>query len=200
MDKSTQKQMKSSKSIKWRTPEVFEETLNKLTKIGLDPCGHPRTKLHALKQYLLSQGEDGLKKSWRGRGLVFVNPPYGRDKKRKNKPRTLIWLLKALREIRKDPTMEIVFLIAARMDSGAFQDIVFKRAQAVCYWRGRMKFHGKTKSGKLVGALFPSAVVYFGPRPKKFKAAFEGKGHVDFLTVPKIHKLYVVRGENEKAA
>lgn len=175
MDKTTRKNITSSKRKNWRTPPEFKVVLDKLARVGLDPCGHKHSIMKAKKQYLLKErGENGLKLTWRGHGLVFVNPPYTR--------KIRVWFEKLLRELERDATLECVFLVAARTETKWYQKFVFGHAQAICYTKGRYKFLGPTKSGKRVGAMFPSAVVYYGRRPSKFKEVFGETGHVELLT------------------
>lgn len=204
MREQTRKVLMSSKKANWRTPSEFKEILDGFGAVGLDPAGHPESLMSAEKQYLLSKGENGLTLTWYGHGLVFVNPPYGKDRRRKNTPRCIRWFRKALRELRRHPNLEIIFLIAGRPDTTYFQEYVFEHAQALCWWRGRLKFIGSTKSGKRVGATFPSAVVYFGPRPQRFKRAFAKAGAVQLLNAPVVELVKATRerrlGRAEKAA
>jgi hypothetical protein len=72
--------------------------------------------------------------------------------------------------------VEIVALVAARPDTIWLQDC---GAQRVCFWRGRMVFlDGDTglpcvdKKGKPTGAIFPQAVLYYGPQVELFEDIF----------------------------
>ena len=42
--------------------------------IDLDPCGHPRAHVRALR--IVFEQEDGFRLSWRRYSRIFCNPPY----------------------------------------------------------------------------------------------------------------------------
>lgn len=176
MKRSVQKKMMSSKTMTYRTPKEFLRVLRAFAGddgIALDPAGHKKSIVRAKKQFLLSLGEDGLKKSWvtKHNGIVYVNPPYGRQ--------VIHWIRKAIRQYHKSgERLEIIMLVAARPDTIWFQELAMNHASRVCFWRGRLKFLGPTKSGKREPAMFPSAVLYFGRRPKLFTKLFQPKGFV----------------------
>jgi hypothetical protein len=67
----------SSDTDQWLTPLDFLAVLLRLGPVVFDPCGNPLSVVPAARQVLLP--EDGLTASWPARGLVFCNPPYGRD-------------------------------------------------------------------------------------------------------------------------
>lgn len=187
MKRKTLKALTSSKKDNWRTPKKALKPVRRFARllgltIALDPAGHPKSIVKALRQYLLKRGEDGLKKSWRwviDKGIIFCNPPYGCENGNTHRPKSLPWLLKMIKQQKKAKgRLHGVFLIAARTDSvKVFQNTVYKHANAVCYVRGRLKFIGAES-----GALFPSAFVYFGSRPDLFRQAFKEVGHVEVLT------------------
>ena len=100
--------------------------------------------------------ESGLWQRWEGR--IFVNPPYGRVIGR--------WVVKAMTE----PVDELILLVPARTDAAWFQSLF---DHTICFVRGRLRF-----SGARDNAPFPSALVYRGPRPQDFAAAFAHRGSV----------------------
>lgn len=186
MKRKTLNLLTSSKKDNWRTPKKALKPVRRFARllglpIALDPAGHPKSIVKALRQFLIKNGEDGLKKSWQvqKKGIIFCNPPYGCENGNTHKPKSLPWLLKMIKQQKKAKgALHGVFLIAARTDSvKVFQNTVYKHASAVCYVRGRLKFIGAES-----GALFPSAFVYFGARPDLFKEVFEEIGHVEVLT------------------
>ena len=78
------------------------------------------------------------------------------------------------------PTYSIIALVPARPDPKWFA-FCWDTAQAICFWRGRLKFVGAPSS-----APFPSALVYWGPRAGNFYEAFKGVGKVvDPLQIPR---------------
>jgi len=145
------------------TPPKILERVRAIDAIGLDPAsceGNP-TKAHVF----VRPPANGLDFAWHNdHGLVFVNPPYGR----KRGLRCREWVLKAIAEHLLGA--EIVLLLPARTDTLWFQALLVRR-YPICFVRGRLVFQGENS-----GAPFPSAVVYLGPRPKKFAAAFADLG------------------------
>jgi len=149
----------------WRTPEAVLERVRRIAPIDLDPCTSKANPV--LARHWLTEREDGLVGSWasavRPGSLVYVNPPYSS---------AAAWATKVAEEAREN-ALEIVSLVAARPDSRWFYRLVWDTAQAVCFWRGRLRFVGATSS-----APFPSAVVYHGERLWAFEAAFHDAGRV----------------------
>jgi site-specific DNA-methyltransferase (adenine-specific) len=95
-------------------------------------------------------------------GLVYVNPPYSQAR---------AWLAKCATESAEG--IEIIALVPARTDTRAWHESIWRYADAVCFWRGRLRFVGATAS-----APFPSAVVYYGHRAERFRAVFGQAGRV----------------------
>jgi hypothetical protein len=152
--------MFSSKDETFNTPAVVIDTLQLLGGIGLDPCDNAGSITRAQISYRLDRGEDGLSLSWQGRGLVFVNPPYGRE--------IIKFASKVAREAEQGA--EIVSLVPARTDTKWFAAL-FSSASAICFWRGRLRFGNATR-----GAPFPSAVFYHGKRADRFLDVFSSRG------------------------
>ncbi len=149
----------SSAKETWCTPKYVLEWLKPFGDIDLDPCASIIVeKNFALLNYTIEA--DGLKQSWAGPGLVYVNPPYGRKIK--------LWTDKAIEEAKLGA--EIVLLLPARPDTAWWQRMV-KTANAVCFVKGRIKFEGATN-----GAPFPSAMVYFGARSTLFVDSMASHG------------------------
>ena len=73
-----------------------------------------------------------------------MNPPYGREQ--------IKWIEKASSE-----NAITVCLIPARPDTKVWHETIFKKAKAVCFIKGRLKFGGSKDS-----APFPSALIVFG--------------------------------------
>ena len=99
--------------------------------------------------------ENGLWQAWRG--VVFVNPPYGRA--------IAPWIRKAVTE----PVDELLLLVPARTDTAWFQPLY---DFPICFLRGRLHF---SEGGP---ATFPSALVYRGPRVDEFAAHFAQRGPI----------------------
>lgn len=58
----------------WLTPARALRAVRAYAPIGLDPCTEPDNPVNAEEFY--TEVQNGLRRPWGGRGLVFVNPPY----------------------------------------------------------------------------------------------------------------------------
>ena len=146
----------SSKRMDWNTPEEVLELVRKVAPIGLDPCSNVTSKVKASAAWL----SGGLEVDWSGFGLVYVNPPYGRELNE--------WSRKIVDESQRG--VEIIALVPSRTDTKWFQNM-FNHRNLVCLWKGRITFEGAPAA-----APFPSAVFYFGKRQRDFLMAFHGAG------------------------
>ena len=127
-----------------------------------------------LNTFLLDARYNGLLNSWRGYGLVFVNPPYQRSL-------TKQWIQKIITEFEETEGSkdELYALLPARMGSVWFQDLLLPRLDAFCLFKGRLLFESANRVGE--GALpdsapFESILVYIGQRPMRFIKAFQKMG------------------------
>jgi hypothetical protein len=100
------------------------------------------------KRHLIAE-DDGLSAPWRG--VVFVNPPYGRGLAR--------WVAKARREVELGHARTVVAILPARPDTGYWHEHVAGRA-AVYFLKGRLRFGNGEQS-----APFPSALAVWGAQP-----------------------------------
>lgn len=127
----------------WLTPPYIFKSLG---VFDLDPCaaiGQPwKTAITHINEI-----EDGLIQKWWGR--VWMNPPYG--------SKTKHWM-KKLKE-----HGDGVALIFARTETRVWHDHIWNGADAVFFFKGRIKFH--TIKGEQAGpAGAPSALVAYGER------------------------------------
>ena len=152
----------SSDRPDWNTPLNLLERVRAFDSIGLDPCGNAGSIVQARIEWRLERDGDSLPKPWGNLGLVYVNPPYG--------PEITPFAQKMVEEGAKGT--EIIALLPARVDPVWWQKWI-TQADAVCFWRGRLKFLGAPSS-----APFPSAVAYWGPRRDRFRAIFGEVGWV----------------------
>ncbi len=137
-----QKQLLSSNSDEWGTPQELFDYLDKKYKFELDPCATSKNKKCG---FYYSKKEDGLLRIWNNYKSAFCNPPYSELKK---------WVKKAYEESIKG--MLVVMLITARVDTAAWHDYIFPYAKEIWFIRGRLKFN-KHKNP----SFFPSAIVIF---------------------------------------
>ena len=105
---------------RWLTPL---EVVKALGQFDLDPCGAPNHKL-AKHTYLLENQDDGLTNEWFGR--VWLNPPYGRAMRQ--------WVEKLVEHGTGTA------LIPVATGTKLWQEVVFKEASAIHFYRHRIKF------------------------------------------------------------
>jgi len=129
----------SSETDLWETPQDFFDKYNAVHGFDLDVCALPENA--KCKKYFTPE-MDGLKQEWTG--VVWCNPPYGRQIKH--------WIKKAYESSLKGA--KVVMLIPARTDTAYWHDYVMKGE--IEFIRGRLKF-GESKEN----APFPSAIVIF---------------------------------------
>lgn len=132
----------SSKSNEWTTPQHLFDELNQEFNFTLDPCA---TEENAKCSKHFTIEDDGLSKDW-SNDVVFMNPPYGREIKKRIK--------KAYEESLNGAT--VVCLIPARTDTMYWHDFIFDKADDIRFLKGRLKF-GNGKNS----APFPSAIVVY---------------------------------------
>lgn len=156
----------SSAKDDWQTPDCVLDRVRMIAPIGLDPCTAEDNPVGA--RWFYTPEDDGLSKSWwtkvENHELIYVNPPYGRG--------IGAWVDKC-REAAKVYD-RVVALLPARTDTKWFP----WDADAICFWRGRLKFRGAPAP-----APFPSAVVWWhrGYSRQPFIDAFGDAGKVVLL-------------------
>lgn len=151
----------SSVKHDWRTPRVVLDLVREFAAgpIALDPATSPDNPTGAATFF--TEADNGLLRPWHTDGLIYVNPPYGRA--------LAPW---ARRIANEGQHIEIIALLPARPDTKWWQDHVIKTCDALCFWRGRLKFVDAPAP-----APFPSALAYWGPRAQRFCEVFEGAGY-----------------------
>ena len=127
----------------WLTPPEIVEALG---EFDLDPC-QPITPpfVHALNGFNII--DNGLNQDWSNYNRVWCNPPYGRE--------TFKWLQKL------HSHGNGIALIFARTETIGFHAEIWDRADAIFFFKGRLKFHHV--SGEQGGtANAPSCLVAYG--------------------------------------
>lgn len=151
----------SSRDQSWNTPQnVIDAIVRVLGRIGLDPCSNENSIVPARHEWRPERDGDSLGKIWTGRGLVFVNPPY------KN---VAEWMTKCGEQ--RAIGAELVALIPARTETEWWGEAIESGALPG-YWRGRIAFL-RGGARKKVSAPFPSALLYWGRRPARFRSMKE---------------------------
>ena len=133
----------SSLADDWGTPQKVFDDLNAEFGFTVDVCANANN-FKVANYFDLAQ--DGLAQEWRG--VVWMNPPYGRSIK--------LWMAKAYESWLQGAT--VVCLIPARTDTVWWHDYAAK-ASEVRFIRGRLKF--ERPDVKSDAAPFPSAIVIF---------------------------------------
>lgn len=145
--------------------------------IGLDPCSNELSGVMATTEWC-GRGpanDDGLLQSWRGHGLVFMNPPHSMS------PHNIEpWMSKAFdfeeSIYNTDTDDQFVGLIPAKTDTAWFHDYVTAFDVRV-FLRGRPRFwlNGAPMPGP---GKFASMLIYAGWQQKKFRDIFGEMGWV----------------------
>lgn len=147
-------------TVEWFTPP---EIVNSLGKFDLDPCTSNLCPFSfADKRFTIN--EDGLIQQWVGR--IWCNPPYGKESK--------LWLEKL--SIHGDG----IALIFARTETKAFFDYIWDKADAILFFKGRIKFFDiEGKQTQSAGA--PSCLVAYGKNNVKALENSGLKGKIVYL-------------------
>jgi len=143
MDNQQIKLFGSKNSDEWETPQGLYEELDEEFAFDLDASATSTNFKH--KNYYSIQ-DDALAQPWDG--VVWCNPPYSKIK---------AFLNKAHEELRNGNCKAVVFLTFSNTDTAWFHDYVLGKAE-IRFIRGRLKFKGMNKEGKLVNnsAMRPS--------------------------------------------
>ena len=125
----------------WLTPPGI---IHSLGKFDLDPCSPVDRPWDTAKNHL-NVWDDGLSCTWKGR--VWCNPPYGKH--------TFKWLARLAHHGNG------IALIFARTETKGFHSEIFQKADAILFFKGRLRFHHV--SGVQGGtANAPSCLVAYG--------------------------------------
>lgn len=141
----------------WLTPRHITDTLG---PFDLDPCSPGDRRPWDTARVHIDKSTDGLSVDWFGR--VWCNPPYGKE--------TFMWM-KKLADHNNG-----VALVFARTETVGFFDQVWNRADAIFFFKGRLKFcYVDGRQANTANA--PSCLVAYGEENvEKLKASgFSGK-------------------------
>jgi hypothetical protein len=159
----------------WGTPENYVRAVKEFFggQIDLDPCSNRHSIVKAKTEYKLPE-HDGLRESWNF-GRIYVNPPYGIDKKHGTSIKN--WLCKCARA-HTEFRAEVLALVPVATNTGHWKKYVFAQATAVCFlYDTRLKFLVNGKDGGK-GAPMSCAMVYWGEDHKRFFDVFINSGAV----------------------
>ena len=134
---------------------------------------------------------DGLRESWNYR-TVFVNPPYGADRKRGTTIRD--WLRRCAEANAKHGS-EVLALVPVAVNTRHWKRYVWAVATGVAFlYDTRLRFLVNGEDGGK-GAPMACAMVYWGPRYERFESAFLRFGAV--VDVRHLHEREVGTGEQQ---
>ncbi len=139
----------SSTSMKWQTPtEILGALYGAFGAFDLDPCSPTaaRSSAPVKARVYYTAADDGLSLPWHG--VVFINPPYGRE--------LGAWVAKAEAEVSCGNARLVAALLPARTDTRYWHKHVAGNA-TVFFLRGRLTFGGADAA-----APFPSALALWG--------------------------------------
>ena len=138
----------------WLTPP---DIIKALGEFDLDPSSPINRPWETAKKHYTVE-DDGLVKPWEGR--VWCNPPYGRE--------TFKWIDKLATHGNG------IALIFARTETIGFHDHIWNCADAVFFFKGRLKFHyvDGTQGG---AANAPSCLVAYGKENVNALIEFQDK-------------------------
>lgn len=126
----------SSESNEWYTPEwVIDTARCVMGGIDLDPasCAAANAVVGAREYYTIAQ--DGLSRDWYGR--VWLNPPYGRDKTRKNQSNQALWSQHLIDQYKAGDVVEACLLVNAVPDRNWFLPLW---EFPICFFYDRIRF------------------------------------------------------------
>lgn len=109
-----------AQSIEWLTPQWL---ITRLAPFDLDPCAPVKRPWGTAKRHYTVQN-DGLSRPWTG--LVWCNPPYGRE--------AIRWVA------RLADHGNGIALLFARTDTELWHQYVWPNAHSVVFLRGRLHF------------------------------------------------------------
>lgn len=121
IDMNTTFEKSANTTDEWYTSK---EIIDALGKFDLDPCA-PVKPLWQTAETMYNKNHDGLTKDWVGR--VWLNPPYSRP-----------LIEQFVRKLAQHGNG--IALLFNRCDSKMFQDIIFEKATAIKFLRGRIRF------------------------------------------------------------
>ncbi|MBI5385448.1 MAG: N-6 DNA methylase [Verrucomicrobia bacterium] len=162
-------------SLDWGTPENYVVAVKEFFggDIDLDPCSNQYSIVGAKVEYLLPK-HDGLKDSWNFK-RIFVNPPYGLDRKRGTGIKN--WLYRCA-QAHKNFGSEVLALVPVATNTGHWKKYVFGKANSVCFlYDTRLKFLVNGQNGGK-GAPMSCAMIYWGEDHERFLRVFRKFGAV----------------------
>ncbi len=159
----------NSQSVNWCTPPKYIKAVKEVFggAIELDPCSNQWSIVKAKNEWSLPTC-DSLTKDWNYQ-TIYVNPPYGADRKRKTTIKN--WLYKCAKAHQRF-NAEVLALVPVAANTSHWKEYIWGTATAACFlYDTRLKFLENGKgAGK--GAPMACAMVYWGNNYQKFFEVF----------------------------
>lgn len=153
--------------VEWYTPgHILDAARAVLGGFDLDPASSMAANEAVRATRIFTAEDDGLAQDWPV-GRIWMNPPYASGLVDK-------FALRFCQAIR-DGSSGVV-LVNNATETGWFQELLGV-ADAVCFPKGRVRFVDPEK-GEAGAPLQGQAIIYCGPRPGDFRAAFCERGTV----------------------
>lgn len=161
----------SRDSDSWYTPSLYTDLAREVMGgIDLDPFSSKEANEFVKAKRYFDTKSDAFKQQWfKGKGTVFMNPPYGRTL---IQPSTSIFVDNWL----NGSISQAVVLVNNATETKWFQQLL-KNSAAICLASKRISFTAiddKSVSGNTRGQVF----LYFGPNVGSFNAKFKDVGVV----------------------
>lgn len=165
----------NSQSRDWCTPGKYVDAVHSFFSgpPDLDPCSNQWSIVGARTEWALPD-HDGLSEEW-DYSTIYVNPPYGADRKRNTTIRD--WLMKCA-TARAQYGAEILALVPVATNTGHWKKYVWGQAAGISFlYDTRLRFLVQGQDcGK--GAPMACAMVYWGSFFQRFFDVFIAFGAV----------------------
>lgn len=157
----------------WNTPKKYSDAVfNLFGTVDLDPCSNIHSIIRSHNKVILPK--DGLRDvDWSNYKSIYINPPYGRDIKRKTSIKD--WIKKAYFTNYSHSEIEIAMLIPVATNTSHWKEYIFGKA-SICFLNDtRLVFRidGKEENK---GSPMACAMIYYGKRKKNFLKIFNDFG------------------------
>ena len=155
----------TSQSVHWCTPPKYVDAVKKVFggRIDLDPCSNEWSIVKADIEWTLPE-KDGLDEEWNFNS-IYVNPPYGADRKRNTTIRH--WLHKCA-DAHEIYGSEVLALVPVAANTGHWKNYIWGNATAVCFlYDTRLKFLENGNSDTK-GAPMACSMIYWGDNYQSF--------------------------------
>ena len=159
----------------WCTPTKYVNAVKRFFGgvINLDPCSNINSIVNAENEYMLPE-KDGLMESW-DFPKIYVNPPYGADRKRGTTIKN--WIRKCC-IANKTYNSEVVALVPVATNTSHWKEYVFGQADAICFLYDTRLHFLINGSEENKGAPMACSIIYWGDNIDSFYKIFMEYGAV----------------------